>query len=182
MNGRQAMGAGLAATLTVGAAWLGISAATADNQQGASGSDRQEFRGWQGKPASAMARARIADGTNTLTVVAEVDREVEVDIGDAGESTGDFFVTEQTVYQSGGGKVIGEDVVRCELGIRTFNCEATLKLDGRGKIRVAGAFFGARDNAVPITGGTGNFSGVGGQLKVFNLRGGRELLVLELER
>ena len=182
MRGRQAIGAGLATALTVSGAWLGISAATADSQQGAAGGKQPDFRSWQGKPAQSMARARTADGSNTLTVVTETDREQGVDVGVEGDSTGDFFVAEETVYGSVGGKVIGEDVVRCELGIRTFSCEATLKLDGRGKIRVAGTFFGARDNALPITGGTQNFSGVGGQLKVFNLRGGRELLVLELER
>ena len=117
-----------------------------------------------------------------MTVVTEVDRETGVDVGAEGESTGDFFVGEETVYNSGGGKVIGEDTVRCEIGIRTFNCAGTIKLDGRGKIRVAGAFFGPRDVVIPITGGTQNFSGVGGQMKVFDLLGGRQLLVFELVR
>lgn len=117
-----------------------------------------------------------------MTVMTAVDREAEVDVGVEGESTGDFFVSEETVYNSGGGKVIGEDTVRCEAGIRTFSCAATIKLDGRGKIRVAGAFFGPHDVVLPITGGTQNFSGVGGQMKVFDLRGGRQLLVFELER
>ena len=182
MRGRQAIGAGLAAALAAGAAWFGISAATADSQPVAS-SDREEFRGWQGRSAHSMAQAqRIAAGRNTLTVVTEADRQREVDVGAEGESTGDFFVSEETVYNSGGGKVIGEDTVRCKIGIRTFTCAATIRLDGRGKIRVAGAFFGPRDVVLPITGGTQNFSGVGGQLKVFDLRGGRQLLVFELKR
>lgn len=92
------------------------------------------------------------------------------------------FVFEETVYSARGREVIGEDTVRCELGIRTFNCEATLRLAGRGKITVGGALFAPRDIVVPITGGTKDFRAVGGQLKVYDLRGGRTLLVFELVR
>ena len=190
MRGRQAIGAGLAVALAAGAAWFAVGAATAGSQQVgsqqvAAGSDRVEFRGWPGRPVDSMAKAqRLAGGrdNNTLTLVTEVKRSREVDLGRKGFSTGDFFVFEETVYNGRGGTVIGKDTVRCEAGIRTFSCEATIKLDGRGKIRVAGAFFSRRDIVLPVTGGTKNFSEAGGQLKVFELRGGRSLLVIELER
>ena len=184
MRGRQAIGAGLAVALAAGGAWFGIGAATAGSQQVAAGSDRVEFRGWPGRPVDSMAQAQRLAGrdNNTLTLVAEIERDRFVNLGREGFSTGDFFVFEETVYAARGRRVVGEDTVRCEAGIRTFSCEATIKLDGRGKIRVAGAFFSRRDNVIPVTGGTKNFSEAGGQLKVFELRGGRTLLVIEIER
>ncbi|MEJ7743228.1 MAG: hypothetical protein WKF73_12125 [Nocardioidaceae bacterium] len=185
MRGRQAIGAGLAAALAAGAAWFGLSAATAGSQQLAAGSDRVEFRGWPGRSVDSIAQAqRLAGGNdnNTLTLVTEEERSRAVDLGEKGFSTGDFFVFEETVYAARGRRVVGEDTVRCEFGIRTFNCEATIKLGGRGKITVAGAFFSDRDIALPITGGTKNFSEAGGQLKVFELARDRSLLVFQLER
>lgn len=183
MGGLQTVGGVLAAALTAGAAWFGVSAATADSERSASDGDRVEFRGWPGRPADSVAQVqRLARGNNTLAVVTEEKRFRFVDVGAEGESTGDFFVLEETVYSARGREVIGEDTVRCELGIRTFNCEATIRLANRGKITIAGALFGPRDIVFPIIGGTQDFSRVSGQMKVYELRGGRSLLVFELMR
>lgn len=190
MKSRQAIGTGLAAALTAGAAWIGIDAATAGSEQGVTGSasaaadgDGLASSGWRGMPVDSVAQARqLAGEGRALTLVTQEVRARGVDVGAEGESTGDFFVFEETVFNARGGQVIGEDTVRCELGIRTFNCEATIKLDRRGKITVGGALFSRRDNVIPVTGGTGNFSGVGGELRVFSLRGGKSLLVLKLIR
>ncbi|MEJ7707077.1 MAG: hypothetical protein WKF82_13525 [Nocardioidaceae bacterium] len=185
MRARQAIGIGLVAALTAGAAWFGLGAATAGSEQVAGNRDRAEFRGWSGVPVKSMARAkRIAavSGNNTLLLVTRENRARMVDVGRQGFSTGDFFVFEETVYGARGRRVIGEDTVRCESGIRAFTCEATIRLDGRGKITVAGSFFARRDNVLPVTGGTQRFSGVDGQLKVFDLPRGRSLLAFELMR
>lgn len=190
MRGRRAIGTGLAAALTAGAAWIGIDAATAGSDQGVSGSaaiapdsDRLATPGWHGRAVGSVAQAMQLAGRNrTLTLVTEQKRARRVDVGAEGFSTGDFFVFEETVFNARGGEVIGEDTVRCEIGIRTFTCDATIKLDSRGKITVGGAFFSRRDNVIPVTGGTGNFKGVGGELRVFDLRGRKALLVFELVR
>lgn len=183
MKGRQAVGAGVVAALTAGTAWFGIDAATAGSEQGVRGSDRLEFRGWQGKPVDSVAQAqRMAGGGRTLALVAETERARGVDVGAKGESTGDFFIFEETLYNSRQSRVVGEDTIRCELGIRTFTCEGTIKVNKRGKIRVAGALFAPRDLVIPITGGTKDFRGVGGELEVFDLRGGRALLLFDLVR
>ncbi len=194
MTGRRAIGTGLVAALTAGAAWVGISAASADNQQASGGgaqvsadSDRVEYRGWPSGPVKSAAQAkalaeRAGRSNNTVTVITREDRFRLVDVGREGFSTGDFFVFEETVFNARGRRVIGEDTVRCELGIRTFTCEATIKLDGRGKIRIAGSLFPRRDNVFPVTGGTNNFKAVGGQLEVFDLSRNKTLLVFELVR
>ncbi len=180
----------MAAALTAGAAWIGIDAATAGGDQNTTvevpsvaDSDGMRTPGWQGRSVDSVAQAqRLAGGGRTLTLVSEEKRARGVDVGAEGESTGDFFVFEETLFNARGGEVVGEDTVRCEAGIRTFHCDATLKLDRRGKITVGGALFARRDNVIPVTGGTGNFSGVGGELRFFSLRGGRSLLVLKLVR
>lgn len=194
MTGRKAIGAGLVAALTAGAAWFGVSAASAGSQQApAAGAlvsadrDRPEYRGWPGRPVESKAQAqalaeRTGDGNDTVSVITEEERSRGVDVGKDGNSTGDFFVFEETVYNARGSRVIGEDSVRCELGIRTFTCEGTIKLDGRGKIRIAGSLFSGRDIVFPVTGGTNNFKAVGGQMKVFSLSRDRSLLVFELVR
>ncbi len=196
VTGRQALGAGLAAVLTAGAAWVGISAAAADNQQAQGGgaqataaSDRVEYRGWPVRAVDAKAqatlqaqRAAAGRGNDTLALVTEQERFRFVDVGREGWSTGDFYFFEETVYNARGRRVIGEDTVRCEIGIRTFACEATFKLDGRGKIRIAGSLLSGRDNVFPVTGGTNNFIAVGGQMKAYSLSDNRSLLVFELVR
>ncbi len=182
MRGRQALGTGLAVALTAGAAWFGIGAATAGGEQGARGGDRVELRGWQGAAADSVVQAqRSADGVGTLTLVADEVRSEYVDLGAEGESAGDFILFEDVLYDSTGARRVGRDAGRCELGIRTFTCEATIKLDGRGKIRVAGALFGPEDNVFPVTGGTRDFRDIGGQLRVLE-QGDDELLVLALVR
>ncbi len=42
--------------------------------------------------------------------------------------------------------------------------------------------FAERDNAYAVTGGTGAYKGVGGELSVFDLAGGDTLLVFDLVR
>lgn len=185
VKGRQALGTGLAVALTAGAAWFGIGVATAGGEQGerASGGDRMEIRGWQGKAVDSVAQARrSAGGDRVLTVVAVEERGQGVDVGAEGDSAGDFFIFEESLYYPTSARKAGRDTVRCELGIRSFSCEATFLFSGRGKIRVAGALFPGQQNIVlPVTGGTKDFSGVGGQLRVLE-ESDRTLLVFELVR
>jgi len=178
------MVAGLAAALTAGAAWVGFGASSAGGEQAVPAADRVESRGWQGRTVDSVAQAKqLAGAGRTLTLVSREERARGVDVGKTGDSVGDFFVFEESLYTSPRSRrVIGEDTVRCELGIRTFNCEGTFRIDGRGKITVGSALFGPRDNAVPVTGGTREFSGAGGTLQVYDLRGGRTLLVFKLVR
>ncbi len=107
-------------------------------------------------------------------------RSKRVDVGPQGFSPGDFFLSEGKLYNESHTKLVRKDAVRCEVGLHAFTCEATGRLDGRGKIRIAGTVFSERDNVFPVTGGTNTFKGVGGALQVFDLRGGNSLLVFKL--
>jgi hypothetical protein len=117
-----------------------------------------------------------------LTVVTHPLREAEVNIPPKPFSAGDFFAFEEAVFNSSEQRRIGEDAGRCELGIRTFSCEATILIDGEGKIQIAGSLFGRRDATFPITGGTGRFQTAGGQMTVFDLQGGKTALIFHITR
>ncbi len=127
-----------------------------------------------------QARRSSAKGVTTITLLPVEERSKSVDVGAQGESVGDFFLFEETLYNTNGRKV-GRDAVRCEIGIRTYTCEATFQLDGRGKVRVDGTFFGPNENLLPVTGGTKDFRNASGQLRILE-QGGKEFLVLELVR
>ena len=130
-----------------------------------------------------MAQAQQQAGTDqAITLIGESVRNRYVDIGPNGESTGDMFFFEEKLYNESHTKVVGKSSVRCQLGLRTFTCDATNRLEGRGKIVVSGAFFGRHDNVLAVTGGTRKFKGVGGAFQVYGLRGGKALLVFKLVR
>lgn len=104
-------------------------------------------------------------------------RDRYVDVGARGESAGDYFLFEGRLLQDG--KKVGRDSGRCLLGIRTFTCEASVILKGRGKIVVAGTLFTEQgDFRLPITGGTGAFKDARGELTVEE--GKATFLVFEL--
>lgn len=164
---------------------------------GAAQAGRSLTGGLPGTPATSVADAvrQAAASEAAATAAAAADGEVQrlvvtsrelrgqgVDLPPAGDSPGDFFLFEERLFDQTGTRGIGMDSVRCELSLRTFTCEATLVLNGRGKIRIAGTVFSERDNVFPVTGGTGEFLGVGGRLNVSELADGRTVLVFHLVR
>lgn len=157
----------MAGVLTAGAVWFGAG--------GASAGSGEEKLGWPGRAVTSVAEAERVSAAGrgddaTLIVVAREVRGAGVDVGAEGFSPGDFFIFEEQVFNSTATERIGRDSVRCEAGLRTFTCEATIRINGRGKIRIAGSSFRRTDNVFPVTGGTRDFRGVGGSLKVYETR------------
>ncbi len=155
--------AGASAMLLVGiVAWTALAS-------GSSSSTVRHDTSWPvaAAPGAAKAAARAARAADSDMIrVREVTvRGRNIDVGRDGESPGDYFVFESRLVQKG--EQVGRDFVRCMLGVRTFTCEGTFLLAGRGKIAVAGTLFsGGSDFRLPITGGTGVFKGARGQLTV----------------
>ena len=171
---RAALGSALVALLA-GVAWLSVGA-------GSAGADDSRFDGW-GRPAASIAAAeQMADVDQAMTLVAEFVRGRGVDVGANGESPGDMFFFEERLYNRSQTEMVGESSVRCQAGVRTYICEGTFRLEGRGKIVMGSAFFAPRDETVPVNGGTHRFKGVGGAMQIFNLSGDRSLYVLKLVR
>jgi allene oxide cyclase len=136
---------------------------------GAAPSAKKQLRGWARIAAhsSATAAAPVSGrGSEHLVLYAKTARQAVVDNGATGESTGDSFFFEESIWNQARTDRVGRDAVECVVGIRTFNCNGTLVLRDRGKIQVTGGFFSDADSTIPVTGGTGEFAGVGGALVV----------------
>jgi hypothetical protein len=186
MAQQRAVRRGVAA-LAAGVVVLGVGAAVASGDDASTVVDRAMTGGWPGRDVASLAEAeRLAgaagSGAGTLILVARTVREAEVDVPPENFSPGDFFLFEDRLFDSSGTRAVGRDSGRCELGIQTFSCEATAQVTGKGKIRVAGSLFSENDAVLPVTGGTGAYEGVGGQVSIFEQAGDSTLLVFHLVR
>ena len=134
-------------------------------------------------PVSSARMSALAHGADLAVRTEEVrDAFAFVDVGEPGESTGDFVHFEERLHHPRSEEVVGRAAVRCEMGVRTFTCSATLKIFGEGKIVVESATFGERDNKFAITGGTGSYAGLGGTLRPIEGPDGGTRLVLFFDR
>lgn len=154
---------GISAVLVVGiVAWTALAS-------GSSSSPVRHDTSWPVAAApgaaKAAAQAARAAGSDMIRVREVTVRGRDIDVGRAGESPGDYFVFESRLTHKG--VQVGRDSVRCMLGIRTFTCEGTFLMAGRGKIAVAGTLFSdGSDFRLPVIGGTGAFKGARGQMTV----------------
>ena len=174
--------AATALTVTAGAAIAATGSAAAPSA--AEDRSASAHRAWPAPDVSArhvMREARAAaheDGGMYIAVDEVVRRFRTVDVGAAGDSTGDSSFWESTLF-SPNGRRIGRDTVQCTFGIRTFNCQATFQLNGRGKLVVSGAFFGG-EPSIAIIGGTRDFRSAGGQMFVADESGDSTRLVFQV--
>ncbi len=151
----------------------------------ATGAHLDPERTWAGqRVASVVAAQRIAGGgKETLTLVDQQVRQRVVDVDVPGDSPGDFFLLDLRLFDETGQAVVGRGSVRCEQGISTTNCQATLRVYKQGQITVSGCIY-KHLNAVnlAITGGVGQFKGAGGTLRSFDVQDGNPVLVLTFVR
>jgi allene oxide cyclase len=116
---------------------------------------------------AATASTRAADQDLTLTVVEHAETDTIVDIGTDGDSRGDQLAFGNPVYDSADSRRVGQATGSC---IRTtpgveWECAWTLRLDD-GSLMVQGPFFDARDSVLAITGGTGDYAGARGSMRL----------------
>lgn len=146
------------------AAWAGVGAATAEPSPA-------RLNGAYSSTSAVGSTARHEH--QRLVLVIHSLRNVNVDVGPKGDSPGDVFMWKHRIYNRAETKAVGEAATRCELGIGdNMSCAATWRLDGRGKLILGGTVFGPNDHVVAITGGTGEFVGVGGSAGGSLLRDG----------
>jgi hypothetical protein len=172
------------ATVAIAAVLAGLPSTAS----GASGGSRQaERHGWPASSARSAhaiahaAHASVARNGGTVFTVLEIEnRTAMVDVGDAGESPGDYFLFESRLLTPDRSATVGRDSGKCMLGVTTFVCDATASIFHKGKLQVAGAFFSDADARIPIVGGTGAYRDAGGTLTIKELPSGNTLLTFEI--
>jgi hypothetical protein len=160
-----------------------IPAGLAAAMNGSADASSAKHHGWPSSTKASstqIAKTNAKEGTHVFTVIEHEVRTADVDTGDPGESPGDYFLFESRLLRPGTGNVVGVDSGKCMIAIRTFVCDATARINGQGKIVVAGAFFSEIDGVLPITGGTGAYREAAGQLFVRDLPNGDTRLTFVL--
>ena len=91
-----------------------------------------------------------------------------IDIGEPGDSAGDILIFDQPLLDEDR-EIIGNNSGRCirtRLG-HSFQCQWTLTFEN-GTIQVAGREFDQGTSEISITGGTGSYSGITGEMTSVN--------------
>ena len=102
-----------------------------------------------------------------LAVVERAATDAVTDTGTSGDTVGDILTFANEVYDEANAKMIGTDnswCVRTVVG-KAWECFWTMSL-ADGQITVEGPFMDAGDSTLAITGGTGAYAGVGGEMKL----------------
>jgi hypothetical protein len=100
-----------------------------------------------------------------MTVVERATSDAVTDTGAAGDTAGDILTFANDIYDQANEKQIGSNngwCMRTAVG-KAWECFWTLTLKD-GQITVAGPFYDAGDSVLAITGGTGTYAGVRGEM------------------
>ncbi len=111
--------------------------------------------------------SRAGASSTTIKLVEHADSDTVNDLGDTGDTVGDLLGFGNPVYDEANAKQLGTDqgfCVRAVVG-ESWECVWTVMLDG-GQITVEGPFFDTKDSVMTITGGTGDYAGASGQMKL----------------
>jgi allene oxide cyclase len=102
-----------------------------------------------------------------LALVERAANDVVTDTGASGDTVGDILTFANEVFDEANAKMVGTDngwCVRTVVG-KAWECFWTMSL-ADGQITVAGPFLDAGDSTLAITGGTGAYGGVSGEMKL----------------
>ena len=142
---------------------------------------------WQHNPAAARTAAPLAAkaGAHVRTIVLnEVfgPKFTFVDVGERGDSPGDYGVFQDRVTNPGSGHRVGVIDVQC-VEAYASHCRGAITLSGRGQIVFDGTTPTTVDpDQYAVTGGTGEFVGAAGTFTVSFPSDDYALLTIELAR
>jgi allene oxide cyclase len=104
-------------------------------------------------------------GINELTVVERAVTDVVTDVGEEGDSVGDILTFANEIYDEANENLIGTDQGYCFRVIvgEAWECNWTILL-ADGSITVEGPFYDTAESILSITGGTGNYATITGQM------------------
>jgi hypothetical protein len=117
--------------------------------------------------ASIVAAPLQAAELELLKLVERAANDTVTDTGEKGDSVGDLLTFANDVYDEANAEKAGTDngwCIRTAVG-KAWECFWTLTLKG-GQITVHGPFLDGRDSVLAVTGGTGDYVGVTGEMKL----------------
>jgi len=112
----------------------------------------------------------------TVTVIEHPTTDTVVDIGAPGDSTGDVLTFHNRVYDRTDTHVVGRDqgeCIRISPAAGTWECTWVTILRG-GQITVEGQYRDTADTILAVTGGTGMYANVRGDMALKAINGGTE--------
>jgi hypothetical protein len=103
--------------------------------------------------------------TTSLNVIEHATTDAVTDTGAKGDSAGDLLTFANEVFDAKDAKKVGNDTGWCIRTVagKSWECFWTLTL-ADGQITVEGPFLDAGDSVVAVTGGTGKYAGVRGEM------------------
>jgi len=174
MRNRTRVKAVLAAAVVLALGAGGATLASADS------ASPKAVRGW-GRYASTSNPQAQPDITTAQTIVLQEHdtKSVDIDLGRNGFGPGDEFLFEANLRDAGDANKVGTLHVACTVLFSVFTCPGTARLAG-GDITFSGAVPQSNDFNLAVTGGTGQFQNVRGQLHVHSLSDSRDVLTFQL--
>ncbi len=103
----------------------------------------------------------------TVSLIEHAETDTTTDTGKAGDSVGDILTFANKVFDDKNDKQLGTDNGFCMRTVagQAYECNWTTFL-ADGQITAEGPFYDAKDSILAITGGTGAYDGMHGQLKL----------------
>jgi allene oxide cyclase len=109
--------------------------------------------------------AALADEPTHMKFVERASSDTVTDLGAKGDSVGDVLTFSNPIFDEANATQVGQDngwCIRTVVG-QAWECFWTLTLD-KGQITVEGPYFDAKDSVLAVTGGTGAFAGMSGEM------------------
>lgn len=112
-----------------------------------------------------MAGTSAAEEMERLAVVERATTDAVTDLGAKGDSVGDILTFANEIYDEANASRVGHNNGWCVRTIagQAWECFWTLTLD-KDQITVEGPFFDGKESVLAVTGGTGRFAGVRGEM------------------
>ena len=123
---------------------------------------------WSALPATALClcfAASVQASAHTLKVVERATTDTVTDTGAKDDSVGDILTFANELYDAGNTTKVGSDNGYCfrTAAGKAWECAFTNTLDG-GQITVQGPFLDGQDSTMAITGGTGKYLRIHGDM------------------
>jgi len=112
-----------------------------------------------------LAGTARADEPVKLKFVERASSDTVLDLGAKGDSLGDILTFSNQIYDETNATLVGQDngwCIRTVVG-QAWECFWTLVLE-KGQITVEGPYYDAKDSVLAVTGGTGDFASMTGEM------------------